>query len=190
MERAETSPYNCGAGESEKPGQTRRTALFIRYSAAGGIEELSTFGHRLLLALFLAAKSALKPVALGANALVLDEAGRVLLVRHGYMAGWQLPGGGVAPGETPGFAMRRELEEEIGLTGGMLTLVGHYARKILWMGHVVVLYRIEGAVIAFRPSMEVREILWADAAAPPPNTTPASRRRLAELAGAPGSDIW
>jgi 8-oxo-dGTP pyrophosphatase MutT (NUDIX family) len=151
---------------------------------------LSTFANRLLLALFLAVKSALKPVALGVNALVLDAAGRVLLVRHGYMAGWQLPGGGVDPGETPAFAVRRELEEEIGLQGGTVTLLGHHARKVLWMGHVVVLYRIDGATVAFRPSLEVQEICWADVAAPPPNTTPATLRRLAELGGAPVSEVW
>ena len=151
---------------------------------------MSTFGGRLVHALFLTVKSALAPVALGVNALVLDQAGRVLLVRHGYQPGWQLPGGGVDPGETPAFAIRRELEEEIGLECGAVVLVGHYARKVLWMGHMVVLYRIDGASIDFRRNLEIREIVWADPAAPPPDTTPATLRRLAELLGAPASDAW
>ena len=58
------------------------------------------------------------------------------------------------------------------------------------MGHMVVLYRIDGATIDFRPSFEIREILWADPAAPPPDTTPATLRRLAELLGAPVTDAW
>ena len=148
------------------------------------------FGRRFAHALFLAVKSGLAPVALGVNALVLGEGGRVLLVRHGYQAGWRLPGGGVDPGETPAFAIRRELEEELGLEGGTVMLVGHYARKVLWMGHMVVLYRIDGASIDFRRNLEIREIVWADPAAPPPDTTPATLRRLAELLGAPASDAW
>ena len=151
---------------------------------------MSGFGGRLLHALFLAVKSGLAPVALGVNALVLDGAGRVLLVRHGYQPGWQLPGGGVEPGETPATAVRRELAEEVGLQDGTWRLVSHHARKVLWIGHLVVLYRVDGARIAFRPSLEVREILWADPAAPPPGTTPATLRRLAELLGAPVSESW
>ena len=149
-----------------------------------------TFGRRLAHALFLAVKSGLAPVALGVNALVCDAAGRVLLVRHGYQPGWRLPGGGVDPGETPATAIRRELEEELGLEGGTVTLAGHYARKVLWMGHMVVLYRIDGATIVFRPGFEIREICWTDPASPPPDTSPATLRRLAELLGAPVTQAW
>ena len=148
------------------------------------------FFRRFARALFLSAKALLRPVAVGANALVLDEAGRVLLVRHGYQPGWQLPGGGVDPGETPEAAIRRELAEEVGLAGGRVQLVGHYARKLLWIGPLVVLSRVEGAGIAFRPGFEVREIFWADPAAPPPGLTPATARRLAELGGAAASSFW
>lgn len=148
------------------------------------------FIRRLVHALFLSIKSAASPVALGVNALVLDGEGRVLLVRHGYQQGWQLPGGGVDAGETPEAAIRRELAEEVGLSGGQTAFLGHYARRILWIGHVVALYRVEGAAIAFRPSLEIRAILWADPAAPPPDLSPATARRLAEMQGAPVTGRW
>ncbi len=151
---------------------------------------MSALGNRLLLALFLWAKSGFSRRALGVNALVLDGGGRVLLVRHGYQSGWHLPGGGIDRGELPQDAVRRELAEEVGLEGGSIFRLGEYSRRILWMQNIVTLFRVEGAVIAFRPSLEIREICWAAPASPPPGLTPATARRLAELAGAPVTPHW
>src|SRR5262249_38686344 len=39
-----------------------------------------------------------RPATLGVRALINDETGRVLLVRHTYAKGWHLPGGGVENG--------------------------------------------------------------------------------------------
>ena len=52
----------------------------------------------------------------GADALVRNGAGQVLLVRRADDGRWAMPGGWVDPGETPAQAAVREVAEETGLT--------------------------------------------------------------------------
>ena len=131
---------------------------------------------------FLTFKAFVNPVAFGVAGAIRDGQGRVLLVRQSYMPGWRLPGGGPGWGEPPEMSMRRELQEEVGLTGGSARLFGLYSCKAGFLTHIVALYMIEGGTVDFHPNWEVRDILWADPDAPPPGTAPSTLRRLAELA--------
>jgi 8-oxo-dGTP pyrophosphatase MutT (NUDIX family) len=66
-------------------------------------------GFRALLNSFLPRKRAISQM------LVRDRDGRVLLCRLTYKQDWDLPGGVVEVGESPQFAVAREVEEELAL---------------------------------------------------------------------------
>lgn len=140
--------------------------------------------------LFMTVRAMWAPTAMGVAGAVIDDRGRVLLVKHRYNPGWRLPGGGVNRGEPPGDAVLRELREEVGLTGGTAEFFGLYVRKAGWATAVVALYRIRGAEVHFRPNLEIREICYADPGIAPAGCTQAARKRLMELAGAELSPYW
>jgi 8-oxo-dGTP pyrophosphatase MutT (NUDIX family) len=64
---------------------------------------------------------------MGVGALIWDDKGRVLLVRHHPRTGWDpekwfTPGGVIEEGELPEVALRREIKEEVGLAIDILAL--------------------------------------------------------------------
>lgn len=148
--------------------------------------------HRASLAFSFAARAYRTPVCFGTNALMPEDDGRILLARHRYMPGLSLPGGGICPGEAPADAILRELKEELGMTrASSVTLFGLYTRKVGWATNVIALYRVDGADIHFKPGLEISEIVRVDPQSPPHDTSPATRRRLAEFTGAtPISPYW
>jgi len=63
-------------------------------------------------------------IPVSSGALIFDPAGRLLVLKPTYKAGWTIPGGQMeADGETPWEACRREVREECGLEVRAGTLV-------------------------------------------------------------------
>lgn len=133
-------------------------------------------------------------MTMGVRAACFDEAGRVFLVRHSYVPGWHLPGGGIERGETALEALAKEMREEGNLVlGAPPQLVHIYFNQRTSKRDHVLLYRCDG-VTQTAPRLKDREIVEAaffGLDALPDATTAATRRRLEEVAGrAPPADFW
>lgn len=132
-------------------------------------------------------------MTLGVRAACFDEAGRVFLVRHTYVPGWHMPGGGVERQETGLQALHKEIREEGNLVATSAPQLFHvyFNNRTSDRDHVL-LYRLNVRQTAVKaPDREISESGFFALDALPEGTTGATRRRLAELAGeAPPDDYW
>jgi 8-oxo-dGTP pyrophosphatase MutT (NUDIX family) len=123
-------------------------------------------------------------MTLGVRGVVLDGETRVFLVKHGYVSGWHLPGGGVEVGETFLDALARELMEEgrIELTGEAALHGVFFNRHASRRDHVAVY-----VIRHFRqdrlpePNREIVACGFFSSGALPPDTTQGTRLRIAEV---------
>lgn len=136
-----------------------------------------------------------RPMTLGARVAMFNAKGEVCLIRHGYVPGWQFPGGGVDAGETIADAATRELAEEAGLRPAKpLTLFAIYKNAKASRRDHVALYRCDDSLPIDGFVIDGREITGCGFFAPdrlPEDTAPSTRRRLNELLGhAPVDPFW
>jgi 8-oxo-dGTP pyrophosphatase MutT (NUDIX family) len=123
-------------------------------------------------------------MTLGVRAVVLDGDNRVFLVKHSYVAGWHLPGGGVEVGETFRDALQRELAEEGGIElSGEPVLHGlffnsHVSRRDHVAVYLIRLFRQDRLP---EPNHEIVACGFFAAAALPADTTEGTRLRIAEV---------
>jgi 8-oxo-dGTP pyrophosphatase MutT (NUDIX family) len=131
---------------------------------------------------------------LGARAMVIDGHGRVFLVKHSYIDGWHLPGGGVETGETLLAALSRELAEEgnILVTGAPVLHGVFFNVRVSRRDHVALYivreFRQDGPPV---PNAEIVEHGFFEPGALPGDTSRATRARLAEVFdGVAVSELW
>lgn len=134
-----------------------------------------------------------RPVTVGVRLLLVQGNG-VLLVRPSYRRHWIFPGGLVDRGETPEQAARREAYEEAGVVVhsrprlfGVYTSFDEYKSD-----HVLVFASEDFGLAPWRRDWEIDGRAVFDLDALPPQTSPATRRRLAEYRDEPGpfSGTW
>jgi len=133
-------------------------------------------------------------MTLGVRAVVLDENNRVFLVRHTYVSGWYLPGGGVEVGESFVDALKRELIEEgrIELRGEPvlhgLFFNSHVSRRDHVAVYVVREFRQDRMP---KPNREIMACGFFEAGALPEGTTPGTVLRIREvLEGRAQIETW
>lgn len=148
--------------------------------------------HRILMRLAHGYYALSRGMTIGVRAACFDDEGRVFLVRHSYLSGWYLPGGGLDRDETALDGLLRELREEGNLetTAPPKLVQVYYNRRASRRDHVI-FYRCDGVLQTSpkTPDLEIAASGFFALDALPDDTTPATRRRLLELSGAAAVDI-
>jgi ADP-ribose pyrophosphatase YjhB (NUDIX family) len=133
-------------------------------------------------------------LTLGVRAVIFDGEGRVFLVKHSYIAGWHLPGGGVETGETLLAALERELREEcnIELAAAPVLHAVHFNRRASRRDHVALyIVRSFRQIAPPQPNSEIVAHGFFATGELPDDTSRATRERIAEvLTGRAVSELW
>jgi ADP-ribose pyrophosphatase YjhB (NUDIX family) len=148
--------------------------------------------HRLLQRGLLAYGRLSRGITLGVRGVVLDG-DKVLLVRHSYVPGWYLPGGGVEAGETAEEALARELDEEAGvrLTARPELFGLYHNERAHRLDHVALYVCRQWERQRRRANAEILGCELFRVGELPDGATPATRVRLEEvLGGRPPAAIW
>lgn len=123
-------------------------------------------------------------MTMGVRIFLQNEKGEILLVKHGYVEGWHLPGGGVEVGDTTQDTVRKELLEETGIEAqGAIELFAVYLNNRISNRDHVLLYRVEGfkQLNQFESNWEIKEMKFFDVDKLPKDTTQSTRIRIDEI---------
>ena len=148
--------------------------------------------HRLSLRVALLTRG----MTLGVRGVAIDGQGRVCLVRHTYVGGWHLPGGGIDPGESAPAAMAREFREEAEIVVApetSLRLHGFFLNPGAMRRDHIAVYVVPAFTVTGpkQPDREIAEAGFFPLDALPADTTRATRARLAEIRGGqPPAELW
>ena len=110
-----------------------------------------------------------RPRTYGARCILVCE-NHVLLIRQTYGARvWTLPGGGLAKGETPEAAVRREVKEEVGVNLSRVQYLGQFVSTRTYNVDTVYVFTAPAPSQAYTlDGREIMEARWFAREALPP----------------------
>lgn len=133
-------------------------------------------------------------MTLGVRIIAQNRAQQILLVRHTYVPGWHLPGGGVERGQTALGAVCNELEEEANVISfEKVRLLGVFFNRQASPRDHVLLYHCINAQQShpMQANREIAQAAFFDRHALPSDTGPATLRRVQEFFdGTEMSEYW
>lgn len=128
------------------------------------------------------------PIPVG-EAAIIDDMGRILLIRRADNSLWAMPGGGLEVGETPVQGAVREAQEETGVTCEPIGLIGVYDSRLCGTLSRHHLYQflflcrpLPNVDIIDPPSHvhEIKEMAWFAETDLPDDIDPGHRQRIPE----------
>lgn len=127
------------------------------------------------------------PITVGDGA-VIDDNGRILLIRRADNGKWAMPGGALEVGETPSAGVIREVHEETGMTVESVALVAIHDSRFCHtptrhhLYHLTFLCRpVENCAVEIAShAQEVQEVAWFDTAHLPMDLDPGHAPRIPE----------
>jgi len=133
-------------------------------------------------------------LTLGVRGMAIDADGRIFLVKHSYIPGWHLPGGGVEARESMREALDRELMEEgnIQILQSPRLFAIYHNRSVSGRDHVA-LFVIDAFAQETPPQPNAEIVAHGFFARDdlPPDTTAGTRSRIAEvLDSVKPSETW
>lgn len=120
-----------------------------------------------------------RPKLLGVRVMLIQN-GQVLLIRHTYLPGWFMPGGGVKRGETLDEAARREAREEVGAEMKDLKLIGAYTNFQGFKSDHNILFLCTDFTFSGQSDQEIAEVRFFPLDELPENVWSGHRLRLEE----------
>ena len=127
-----------------------------------------------------------RPLTIGVRALVVDQNGKILLVKHSYGSGWYLPGGRLRRNESLLHALERELNEEVGITIPRTPnqILGAYSNFAEAKRDHVIVFVVKDWERRHQAHFEIDTQQFFDPEHLPADCTPGTKRRILEYFGA------
>lgn len=132
-------------------------------------------------------------LTLGVRGMAIDANGRIFLIKHSYVPGWHLPGGGVEPHESMREALDREMMEEGNIEFlREPRLFGVYHNRNTSGRDHVALFVTEMFTqnMPPQPNAEIISHGFFARDALPADTTPGTRARIAEVLDGVKPSMW